>query len=60
MRSAEKELTVLADRGYFKGEQILDCEQAGIKTLGAQAADLQQQARGAVRQSGLSLHPRQG
>src|SRR5882757_2942422 len=27
------ELTVLADRGYFKGEQILDCEHAGIKTL---------------------------
>ncbi len=29
----EKELTVLADRGYYKGEQILNCEQAGIKTL---------------------------
>jgi hypothetical protein len=26
-------LTVFADRGYFKGEQILECEQAGIKTL---------------------------
>src|SRR6202140_3125639 len=24
------ELTVLADRGYFKGEEILDCERAGI------------------------------
>jgi Transposase DDE domain len=29
----EDELTVLADRGYFKGQQILDCEQAGIKTF---------------------------
>jgi hypothetical protein len=29
----EKDLTVLADRGYYKGEQILNCEQAGIKTL---------------------------
>jgi len=28
-----KKLTVLADRGYFKGEQILDCEQAHITTL---------------------------
>jgi transposase len=28
-----EELTVLADRGYFKGEQILDCEQAGITPL---------------------------
>jgi hypothetical protein len=27
------ELTVLADRGYFKGEEILDCERVGIKTL---------------------------
>jgi hypothetical protein len=26
-------LTVLADRGYFKGEEIFNCEQAGIKTL---------------------------
>jgi hypothetical protein len=26
-------LTVFADRGYFKGEEILDCERAGIKTL---------------------------
>jgi transposase len=25
--------TVLADRGYFSGEQILACEQAGITTL---------------------------
>ena len=29
----EKDLTVFADRGYYKSEQILDCEQAGIKTL---------------------------
>jgi transposase len=28
-----KELTVLADRGYFKGEEILDCERAHITTL---------------------------
>ena len=29
----EDKLTVFADRGYFKGEEILDCEQPGIKTL---------------------------
>jgi transposase len=29
----EKGLTVFADRGYYNGEQILDCEIAGIKTL---------------------------
>ena len=28
-----KELTVVADRGYFKGEEIVDCERAGITTL---------------------------
>lgn len=27
------ELTVLADRGYFKSEEILACDQAGIATL---------------------------
>jgi len=26
-------LTAFADRGYFKGEEIFECEQAGIKTL---------------------------
>ena len=29
---AVKNLTVLADRGYFNGEEILACEQAGITT----------------------------
>jgi transposase len=28
-----KDMTALADRGYFKGEEILRCEQEGIKTL---------------------------
>src|SRR5206468_2403322 len=27
------ELTVVADRGYFKGEQIRQCDQAGIKPI---------------------------
>jgi transposase len=29
----QTKLTVLADRGYFKGEEIFECEQVGIKTL---------------------------
>jgi transposase len=29
----EEKLTALADRGYFKGEEILDCEQSGITAL---------------------------
>jgi transposase len=28
-----EELTALADRGYFKGEEILDCDQAGMTPL---------------------------
>jgi hypothetical protein len=28
-----QDMMALADRGYFKGEEILRCEQAGIKTL---------------------------
>ena len=28
-----EDLTVVADRGYFKGEQILECEQAGITPI---------------------------
>src|SRR6476469_1381971 len=31
--SGTQQLTVLADRGYFKGEEILKCEQAGITPL---------------------------
>ena len=55
MPSGTEELTALADRGYFKGEEILACEQAGITAIRAQAADLQQQGRGALRQAGLRL-----
>jgi len=28
-----RSVTVVADRGYFKGEEIVDCEKAGITTL---------------------------
>jgi len=31
--TGHNELSVLADRGYFSGEEILECEQAGISTL---------------------------
>ena len=39
-------LTVFADRGYFKGEEILDCEQAGIKTLVPEPQTSNNQAKG--------------
>src|SRR5450755_5012237 len=28
--TGRKDLTILADRGYFKGEEILECDQAGM------------------------------
>src|SRR4029450_9886833 len=31
--TGSKELTVVTERGYFKGEQILQCEQAGITSI---------------------------
>jgi hypothetical protein len=39
-------LTVLADRGYFKGEEILDCERAGIKPLVPKPQTSNNKARG--------------
>jgi hypothetical protein len=42
----EKDLTVLADRGYYKSEQILDCEQAGIKTLAPKSQTSSNKAAG--------------
>ena len=31
--TGRKDLTVVADRGYFKGEEILECDQAGMTPL---------------------------
>jgi hypothetical protein len=31
--TGQEYLTVIADRGYFSGEEILECEQAGISAL---------------------------
>jgi len=39
-------VTVLADRGYFKGEEILGCERAGIKTLVPKPQTSNNKARG--------------
>ena len=41
-----KDLTVIADRGYFSGEEILKCEQAGIDAAGAEADHLEQATSG--------------
>ena len=44
-------LTVVADRGYFKGEEILECEQAGIRALVPKPLTSNNRPRGAsIRQ----------
>ena len=48
-------LTVLADRGYFTGKEVLACEQRGRHALRAEAADLRRQGRRPLRQAGLRL-----
>jgi transposase len=42
----EDDLTVLADRGYFKGEEILECERAGINALVPKPQTSNNQAKG--------------
>jgi transposase len=51
-------LEVLADRGYFKGEEMPGLRGSRRHALRPQAADVRCQGRGAVRQAGLCLHPR--
>ena len=48
-------LTVIADRGYFKGEDILACEQAGMTPYVAKPLTSGAKAEGRVRQAGLHL-----
>ena len=42
----EKDLTVVADRGYFKGEEILACEQVGITAFVAKPQTSGSKAKG--------------
>jgi hypothetical protein len=41
-----EKLTALADRGYFKGEEILECERAGIEALVSKPQTSNNQAKG--------------
>ena len=43
---AVEDLTVVADRGYFKGEEILACEESGIKTYVPKPQTSGNQAKG--------------
>ena len=43
-----EELTVIADRGYFKGEEIVACHKAGIVAIVPKNDDLQCQGKWAL------------
>jgi hypothetical protein len=49
-------LTVLADRGYFSGEEVVACEAAGA-TDRPQASDLRREGGRALRQAGFIYQP---
>jgi len=51
-------LEVLADRGYFSGEEILACGPLGVTPILPTAVDLRRQGRWPVRQAGLRLSAR--
>jgi transposase len=53
-----EDLTAVANRGYFKGEQILKCEQAGIIPIVPKTLTSNSLADGRFRQAGLHLHRR--
>ena len=51
-------LTALADRGYFEGEEILECERAGITALVPKPLTSNNKAEGRFDKRGLRLHRR--
>ena len=48
-------LDVVADRGYYNGDEILACKEAGVTVTLPQTADLRRQGEGAVWKAGLRL-----
>ena len=50
------EITALADRGYFNGEEILECDRVGITALVPKPLTSGNKAQGLVRQTRLPLH----
>ena len=54
------EIIVLADRGYFNGDQVLACEGTGVAALHPQDADLRQRQAGQLHRAGLRLRRRGG
>lgn len=52
-----QELQAIADRGYFNGEEILACDQAGITTYVSKPMTSEAKAEGRFDKSDLSISP---
>ena len=55
-----EQITALADRGYFNGDQVLSCEGTGVCTCRAQDPDLRQHQARPLHRAGLHLRRRAG
>jgi transposase len=53
----EDEITVVADRGYYSGEEIKSCAEAGIETYVAKPQTSSNQARGYFGKRDFKYHP---
>jgi hypothetical protein len=51
-------LTALADRGYFKGEEILECDRVGINVLVPKPQTSNNQAKGLFDKRDFRYIPR--
>ena len=54
--AGEEAIQVLADRGYFSGEEILACDPGGDRGHPAKADDVRCEGRGPIRQAGLMFY----
>lgn len=54
---ATKTLTVVADRGYFSGEEIKTCDEAGIKTYLPKSQTSGNQSKGLYGKRDFKYHP---
>jgi len=53
-----QEITVVADRGYYSGEEIKTCDEAGIKTYLPKPQTSSNQARGYFGKRDFIYHPK--
>src|SRR5229473_2236187 len=56
--TGNKEITALADRGYFSGDQVLSCEGTGVARVVPKAPDVERDQTRLVHPAGLRLRRR--